>query len=133
MRHRPNQHLSDRDWELLSAYIDGQVTQAEQQQVERKLQNDLDYRQAYSRILRLQDSLTELPVPSTCDRPSAAADEMADAVLQQLERSPLSGTVSPICVKRFATAAAGIALLISAGGMLLRIERPSQPQLVFSL
>ncbi|MEL7476424.1 MAG: hypothetical protein AAGJ55_09370 [Cyanobacteria bacterium J06555_12] len=128
-----DRHLTDRDWESLSAYIDGEITQTERQQVEQQLQNSSDYRRAYSRILRLQDGLSGLPIPPASVRPADPADDIATAVLQELERSPITGTVSPMWVKRCATAAAGIAILVSASGIALRLGQPSPPQLLMSL
>ncbi|MEM9568550.1 MAG: zf-HC2 domain-containing protein [Cyanobacteria bacterium P01_E01_bin.34] len=132
-KNRPNAHLTDSDWELLSTYVDGEATPAERQQVEQKLRDSPDYRRACSHIFRLQDGFSQVPIPPTCDRTFATTDDMATAVLQELERSPITGTVSPIWFKRCATVAAGVAILFSASSIVLRLRKPSHTQLLMSL
>ena len=133
MRHRPKSPLSERDWEALSAYVDGEATAQEREQIEQYLTSDPAYRQAYSTLLHLQDGLAGLSVPNANEHPSISADEMADAVLKRLEQAPLSGTVSPTWARRCARIAAGLVLLVSAGSLLWRVEQPSPPELVISL
>lgn len=133
MRQRPKGNLSDREWERLSAYIDGEATAQEREQIEQQLQNNPAYQHAYSQLLHLQDSFAGLSVRPARDRPSATADDMADAVLQRLEQSPLIGTMSPTWARRCARIAAGLVLLVSAGSLLWRIEQPSPSELMISL
>lgn len=50
-------------FELLSAYLDGEVTAAERHQVEVMLDNDPTMQQLYARLLKLRQSIRNLPVP----------------------------------------------------------------------
>jgi negative regulator of sigma E activity len=50
-------------FELLSAYLDGEVTAAERRQVEEWLSNDPTVQHLYARLLKLRQGLRTLPVP----------------------------------------------------------------------
>jgi len=50
-------------FELLSAYLDGEVTAAERRQVEQWLANDPTVQCLYTRLLKLRQGLRTLPVP----------------------------------------------------------------------
>lgn len=51
-------------FELLSAYLDGEVTAAERRQVEAWLDNDAETQRLYARLLNLRNNFQSLPVPS---------------------------------------------------------------------
>ena len=55
--------IPEERFELLSAYIDGEVTEAEEQLVEQWLSDDVDFRRLYQQQLKLRQSLIDLPVP----------------------------------------------------------------------
>ncbi len=71
-------------FELLSAYLDGEVTAAERRQVEDWLTNDPTTKRLYSRLLRMQQSFQAMPVPAA----EQSAQELATKVLQRVERKP---------------------------------------------
>ena len=50
-------------FELLSAYLDGEVTSAQRQQVEDWLANDSEVQCLYARLLKLRQGLRTLPIP----------------------------------------------------------------------
>lgn len=50
-------------FELLSAYLDGEVTAAERRQVEDWLVNDPEIQRLYGRLLKLRQGLRTMPVP----------------------------------------------------------------------
>ena len=52
-------------FELLSAYLDGEVSPAERQQVQQWLDTDPEIQQLYVKLLRLQQSVPRIPVPSS--------------------------------------------------------------------
>ena len=52
-------------FELLSAYLDGEVTAAERRQIEQWLDNDPEVQRLYVRLLKLRKGLRTLPVPET--------------------------------------------------------------------
>ena len=51
-------------FELLSAYLDGEVTATERQQVECWLATDPEVQRLYARLLKLRQGLRTLPVPA---------------------------------------------------------------------
>ncbi len=68
-------------FELLSAYLDGEVTASERQQVEAWLTNDPTVQQLYARLLKLRQGLQSMPVPA-----SAPAQDLADCVFARMEK-----------------------------------------------
>ncbi|MBD2353973.1 zf-HC2 domain-containing protein [Tolypothrix sp. FACHB-123] len=52
-------------FELLSAYLDGEVTAAERRQVEAWLANDASVKCLYARLLKLRQGLQAMPVPAS--------------------------------------------------------------------
>lgn len=71
-------------FELLSAYLDGEVTAAERRQVDEWLANDPATKRLYSRLLGMQQSFQSMPVPQS----EQSAQELAAKVLQRVERQP---------------------------------------------
>lgn len=71
-------------FELLSAYLDGEVTPSERRQVEDWLANDSTVQQLYARLLRLRQGLRAMPVPAA-ERP---VEQTVQSVLSSLERKP---------------------------------------------
>ncbi len=69
-------------FELLSAYIDGEVTAAERRQVEDWLTNDPVTKGLYSRLMMMQQGFQAMPVPAA----EQSAQELAAKVLQQVEQ-----------------------------------------------
>jgi anti-sigma factor RsiW len=74
-------------FELLSAYLDGEVTAAERQQVEYWLGNDPEVQRLYARLLKLRQSLRALPVPPA-EQPMERTVEQVFGRLNR--RSPLA-------------------------------------------
>ncbi|OUL19362.1 transcriptional regulator [Nostoc sp. RF31YmG] len=63
-------------FELLSAYLDGEVTAAERRQVEEWLANDASVKCLYARLLKLRQGLRTMPVP--------AAEQPIEKTVQQV-------------------------------------------------
>ncbi|MBD2090720.1 zf-HC2 domain-containing protein [Microcoleus sp. FACHB-1515] len=72
--------LRDR-FELLSAYLDGEVTANERRQVEAWLKHDPQVQCLYSRLLKLRQGMHAMPIPA--DRP---IEQTVERVLSQLDR-----------------------------------------------
>lgn len=87
-------------FELLSAYLDGEVTAAERAQVEQWLATDTNVQRLYDRLLDLRHGFQNLPVPP----PQQAADELAEQVFARADRRP----------KRLIWGGAAVAALILA-------------------
>lgn len=71
-------------FELLSAYLDGEVTADERRQVEAWLATDLKSQRLYARLLKLRQGVKNLPVPSS-EQP---IEQVAAQVMTRLERRP---------------------------------------------
>ena len=76
-----NTMMRDR-FELLSAYLDGEVTAAERRQVEEWLAADPAVRGLYERLLSLRHGVQAMPVPLT----QQPAQELANRVFQRVDR-----------------------------------------------
>ncbi|MDJ0737162.1 MAG: zf-HC2 domain-containing protein [Nostocaceae cyanobacterium] len=68
-------------FELLSAYLDGEVTAAERRQVEEWLAKDLTTQQLYARLLKIRQGLRTLPVPE-----QQTPEETTGQVLARIRR-----------------------------------------------
>ncbi|PSB28510.1 Fis family transcriptional regulator [Stenomitos frigidus ULC18] len=78
-------NLIQRDrFELLSAYLDGEVTAAERKQVDGWLASDPTVQRLHSRLLKLRHGLQNMPVPAS----SQATEQTVSEVFTRLERKP---------------------------------------------
>jgi anti-sigma factor RsiW len=69
-------------FELLSAYVDDEVTTSERYEVEALLESDEAFAHQYRQMLRIQTSLPAMSVPSTRQSP----EELALAVFAEIDR-----------------------------------------------
>ena len=65
------QHNEADRFELLSAYLDGEVTAAERKQVEQWLVTDESVKSLYARLLKLRQGVKTMPVPALEQSPEA--------------------------------------------------------------
>lgn len=70
-------------FELLSAYIDGEVTPEERQQVQKWLDADPQLKQTYLGLLRLQRELPCIPTPST----GISTEQLSECVFRRIEQT----------------------------------------------
>jgi anti-sigma factor RsiW len=70
-------------FELLSAYLDGEVSAAERKQVEAWLDSDPKLRRTYQRLLTLQNGLKAMPIAA----PSIQSEQLARNVMKRVDRS----------------------------------------------
>ncbi len=108
-------------FELLSAYLDGEVTAAERRQVEEWLANDISVQSLHKRLLSLRHGLRNLPVPQS----EKSIQETVDSVMTRLRRRTrkawmLGGAAVAACV------ISSLASLIPEGepGMFLFASNP---------
>ncbi len=71
-------------FELLSAYLDGEVTAAERKQVEEWLTTDPTVQHLHTRLLKLRQALQTMPVPTS----QRSVQETVDQVLSKVDRKP---------------------------------------------
>lgn len=105
-------------FELLSAYIDGEVTATERARVQELLATDADMQRLHARLLKLRQGLHKLPVPSA----EATPQETAQQVFSRLDRRRTQRTV-------FWGGAAIAAMVVSAFSGILSGTRSLVPQI----
>jgi hypothetical protein len=92
-------------FELVSAYLDGEVTAAERKQVEEWLATDPVVKRLHRRLLSLRQGLQSMPVPVSSQTPAQTADQ----VFKRLDRKPRlrliwgGGAIAALCVGAFAS------------------------------
>lgn len=69
-------------FELISAYIDGEVTAKERRQVEKLLARDPVSKNLYDRLLQLHSDIKKIPVPPA----SVSNNEISQKVLRHVDR-----------------------------------------------
>lgn len=82
----PIDHLKRDRFELLSAYLDGEVSASDRRQIEAWLASDVSAQQLHARLLKLRQGmhgLRTLPVPA--ERP---VEQTVSQVMNRLERQP---------------------------------------------
>lgn len=79
--------IPEERFELLSAYIDGEVTEAEEQLVEQWLAEDVDFRRLYQQQLKLRQLLIDLPVPVAAHSSvKKETDAMINRVFSEIDK-----------------------------------------------
>jgi negative regulator of sigma E activity len=63
-------------FELLSAYLDGEVTAAERRQVEEWLDTDESVKCLYARLLKLRQGVKAIPVPASAQSPEVTFQQV---------------------------------------------------------
>jgi anti-sigma factor RsiW len=63
-------------FELLSAYLDGEITAAERREVENWLANDPEIQRLYARLLNLRQSMRTMPAPPTAQPVEHAIEQV---------------------------------------------------------
>ena len=74
-------------FELLSAYLDGEVTASERRQVEEWLANDPEVQCLYGRLLQLRQGLRTMPVPPA----QQPVEQTTQQVFARLNRTKTAG------------------------------------------
>lgn len=113
---------SKRDrFELLSAYLDGEVTAVERKQVEQWLADDATVQGLYARLLKIRRGIHNLPVPQ-----QQTSQETATKVFARLKRTRLTVLGGGAAIAACAIAAA--TGLISGESSILQIakQKPAQ-------
>lgn len=69
-------------FELLSAYLDGEVTAEQREEVQNLLANDPEIQSLYRRLLYLRDEFHNLPTP----QPKCTPEQLSSAVFAQVDQ-----------------------------------------------
>lgn len=79
--------ISEERFELISAYIDGEVTETEEQLVEKWLFDDVEIRRIYQQQIKLRQLLIDLPVPVAANSSvKASTNVMIDRVMAEIDK-----------------------------------------------
>lgn len=105
-------------FELLSAYLDSEVTAPERKQVEQWLETDPEIQRLYARLLKLRHRLQNMPIPV----PQESVDQTIEKVFTRIDRRPQ---------RRLILAGLGTiaAVLVGALSNLVGSDRGFSPQL----
>lgn len=71
-------------FELLSAYLDGEVTAAERKQVEMWLAEDPTMQRLHARLMKLRQGFQAMPIPA----PSRSVEQTVEQVFAKVEQRP---------------------------------------------
>ncbi|CDN11351.1 hypothetical protein RintRC_7069 [Richelia intracellularis] len=117
---------SKRDrFELLSAYLDGEVTAVERKQVEQWLAEDETVQGLYARLLKIRRGIHNLPVP-----PQKNAEETATRVFSRLRRTRLKIISGATAIAACAiTAVTGVVGEESSIPQMAQQQSSEQPQI----
>lgn len=107
-------------FELLSAYLDGEVTAAESRQVEEWLANDASVQRLYNRLLKLRQGLRTFPVPAAQESPEVTAQQVFKRMRRRSRPIWAIGGVSVA-----ALVVGAVSTLLSGGGF--RPQLAQQP------
>jgi anti-sigma factor RsiW len=115
----PDSYMLQRDrFELLSAYLDGEVTAAERQQVEQWLAHDPVMQTLHTRLLKLRNGFRALPTPPV----SQPVEVTVEQVLTRIDQRPRLKLI-------WGGAAAAAALFVGALSLGLPGSNPFAPQM----
>jgi Anti sigma-E protein RseA, N-terminal domain len=116
--------LPSEKFELLSAYLDGEVSAAERKQVEEWLTSDAELQKTYQQMLALQGGLRSMPAS-----PSMPTEQLVSQVMGRLDRQP----------KRWAWGSLGAAAALVIGALsglltgnqngMMQVAQQPKPQL----
>ena len=81
-------------FELLSAYLDGEVTAPERRQVEEWLANDASVQCLYARLLKLRQGLRTLPVPTAQQSPEATVQQVLTRLRRRSRLNWMAGSAA---------------------------------------
>jgi anti-sigma factor RsiW len=70
------QHNEADRFELLSAYLDGEVNATERKQVEEWLDTDVSVKSLYARLLKLRQGVQSMPIPASEQSPEATFQQV---------------------------------------------------------
>jgi len=101
-------------FELLSAYLDGEVTAAERRQVEEWLRSDATIKNLYARLLQLRQDMRSMPIQASQDSAEITVDRVLHSVNQR-----------SIFVLAMGSATIVACLMSTVFGLLPKVESPT--------
>lgn len=110
-------------FELLSAYLDGEVTAAERRQVEEWLAKDASVQRLYARLLKLRQSVQTLPVPAAKQSPETTFQQVWARLRRRSQLTWMFGGVA------IAACALGAVTSLLPGSESRTLQLAQQPQI----
>jgi predicted anti-sigma-YlaC factor YlaD len=120
-------------FELLSAYLDGEVTPAERKQVQEWLDTDPQTQKLYTRLLRLRQEIDNIPIAPV----ASPSTQLSDQVFDRLDRQSRKKRIVVISGAAIATVVIGAISSLFFGNKspifqvaenpLIPIEKDSEP------
>lgn len=119
----PGQTVQRDRFELLSAYIDGEVTAPERKQVEEWLATDPAIQRLHTRLLRLRQGFQAVPVPAS----QQSVQQTVDQVFARVERRPKRALIWGGAIAALAVGAVG-SLFLGEQSPLTQLARLNQTE-----
>lgn len=118
--------LLSEKFELLSAYLDGEVSDTERKQVEEWLTSDAEFQKTYQQMLALQGGLRSMPAAQ-----SMPTEQLVTQVMKRLDRQPKLWALGSLGAAAALVIGALSGLLAgNQNGMMQMAQQPTtQPQL----
>jgi anti-sigma factor RsiW len=85
-------------YELLSAYLDGEVTLSERKQVEEWLMNDSALKCLYTRLLKLREGIRTMPIPEIQQPPEVRVNQVLTRSHRRSQLLVAGGAALAACV-----------------------------------
>jgi ferric-dicitrate binding protein FerR (iron transport regulator) len=92
--------MKQEKFELVSAYLDGEVTLSERREVENLLATDTVTRHLYQRLLQLLSELQRMPIPPTTETFEVTVDKVFEKIDRRSKRTFVlaGGAIAVVCV-----------------------------------
>ena len=87
-------------FELVSAYLDGEVTPSERREVENLLATDTVTKHLYHRLVQLRSEFQSMPVPPTTEPVEVTVDKVFDKIDRRSKRTfvLVGSAIAAVCV-----------------------------------
>jgi anti-sigma-K factor RskA len=123
-------------FELLSAYLDGEVTAAERARVQQLLATDADMQRLHDRLLKLRQGLQKLPVPPAETTPHQTAQQVFSRLDRRRTRRTVfwgGAAIAAVFVSAFSGILPGTRSLVPEFAIGFKPDVVPEPPLMISL
>ncbi|MDJ0557449.1 MAG: transcriptional regulator [Microcoleaceae cyanobacterium MO_207.B10] len=92
--------MKQEKFELVSAYLDGEVTASQRREVENLLATDTVTRHLYQRLLQLRSEFQRIPIPPTTEPVEVTVDKVFEKIDRRSKRTFVwaGGAIAAVCV-----------------------------------
>lgn len=98
--HGEKETMTQERFELVSAYLDGEVTPSQRREVEKLLATDTVTKHLYYRLLQLRLDFQRMPMPPTTESVEVTVDKVFEKIDRRSKRTFVlaGGAIAAICV-----------------------------------